>query len=92
MRALQRVKLWPELPDSRFPGSTYHWSADWLRANGMNPDKAGGIQISTDIAPWSTEQPAIIVHEFAHAFEAQVLGDRRAEFVGAFQAAKLSGK
>ena len=93
IKTLQRVKLWLEVCDWRSPEAAYHPNVCWLRKKGMNPDKTRGIQISAaDIVPWSDEQPAMIIHELAHAFEAQGLGPGRAELKSAYQAARLSGR
>jgi len=91
IKTLQNVRLWFEVSDCT--GATYHADADWLSDHGMNPDKVGGIQISADIVTSSDDQPGVILHELAHAFEeAQVLGPGRTELKSAYQAARLSGR
>jgi hypothetical protein len=93
IKTLQRVKLWLEVCDWRSPEAAYHPNADWLRNRGMNPDKAGGIQISAaDIVPWSREQPAMLIHELAHAFEAQMREAGRDKLRSAFYEAIISCK
>jgi len=89
---LQQVRLWLEVSDCKFPGSAYHQDADWLRKHGMNPDKAGGVQISAEIVPLSGEQPALVIHELAHAFEAQMREAGRDKLRSAFYEAIISCK
>src|SRR5689334_18945392 len=42
---LRKVPVWVELNDRGFRAMCYHPSPQWLRSNGYNPDKAGGIEI-----------------------------------------------
>ena len=95
IETLQDVRLWLEASDWRHPKTAYHPDARWLSCHRMNPDKAGDIQTSAEIVPWSDEQPAMIIHELAHAFEEeQVMRDPdRAELLkSAYQEAEKSGQ
>ncbi len=92
IKRLQQVRLWLEHSDCQFPGSAYHPDKDWLRKNNMNPDKAGNIQISAEIVTLSKEQPAMVIHELAHALEARAPGPDRTELEDAYRAAKRSGR
>jgi len=92
IETLQDVRLWLEASDWRFPKTAYHPNARWLNCHRMNPDKKGGIETSAEIVPLSDEQPAMIIHELAHAFEAQGLGPGRAKLKSAYQAAKKLGR
>jgi hypothetical protein len=73
------IAVWVELDDPRFPGMCYHPSADWLRENGFNPDKAGGIEIGNarNFLSWSREQPSMVIHELAHAWYDRLPRERR---------------
>ncbi|OYW43490.1 MAG: hypothetical protein B7Z38_01395 [Rhodobacterales bacterium 12-64-8] len=89
--ALRPVRFWAEADDLTYPGAVYHGDADWLMAHGINPEKAGEIQFTPNITPWRAEQPAMILHELAHAFEARVIGRGDARLAAAFEAAVTSG-
>ena len=43
---LQLIPIWVELAHPKHPCMCYHVSADWLRDNGMNPQKAGAVEIA----------------------------------------------
>jgi len=88
------VVIWVERDDGeRFPGMCYHPSADWLRANGFNPDKAGGIEIGNarNFLDWSREQPAMVIHELAHAWFDRLPPDATRPVREAYEQAKASG-
>lgn len=89
--ALRPVRFWAERDDLTYPGAVYHGDASWLLQNGINPDKAGAIQFTPNITPWRAEQPAMIIHELAHGFEARVVGRGDARLAAAFEAAVASG-
>jgi hypothetical protein len=91
---LRRVPFWVELNDPKFPCMCYHPSADWLRENGLNPQKAGGVEIANaeNFLSWTLPQPWMVLHELAHAYHDQVLGFDNAEVRACYQhaiAAKL---
>ena len=90
---LRRVTFWVEVDDPKYPGMCFHPSRDWLRANGFNPDKAGGIEIGNarHFLGWA-DQPAMVLHELAHAYHHLVLGHDNADLRAAYKAAVRSGK
>jgi hypothetical protein len=94
LRELRDVVLWVELDQPAFPGMCFHPSRDWLRENGYNPDKAGGIEIGNarHFLAWADEQPSMVLHEFAHAYHHTVLGVGNPEVSEAFKAAGDGGK
>ncbi len=71
---LRQVTIWVELDDD-WPMACYHPSADWLRAHGYNPDKAGAVEIANarNFLSWTRHQPSAVLHELAHAYHHQVL-------------------
>ena len=93
LEKLRRVPVWVELKDKRFPCMCYHPSAEWLRANGYNPEKAGGVEIANaeNFLKWTIDQPWMVLHELAHAYHHLVLGHGHADLRKAFEAAKKSG-
>jgi hypothetical protein len=90
---LRDISIWIELNDRRFPGMCFHPSKDWLSAHNYNPDKAGSIQIGNahNFLNWS-DQPAMVLHEVAHAYHHTVLGVDQPELRAAHKAARDSGK
>jgi hypothetical protein len=76
-------------------GAQYHPSAEWLRQNGVNPDKEHCVEISNvqHFLDWcQSDQPMMIVHELAHAYHQQVLGFENAAVRAAYQSALTSRK
>ncbi len=73
---LRKVKFWVEVND---PKSTavYHPSAEWLKANGYNPDMAHCIEIGNlkNFLAWQHIQPSMVLHELSHAYHFQKLGE-----------------
>ncbi len=75
-RDLQSVPIWLGLDDGHAPCAEYHPSRRWLAENGYNPDKAESVEIGNArrFLDWSKDQPAMILHELAHAYHHRVLG------------------
>ena len=73
---LKSVEIWLSLDSAAGPGAVYHPSAQWLSEHGFDPSKAGGLEIANaaNFLDWSREQPAMVLHELAHAYHHQVLG------------------
>jgi hypothetical protein len=88
----QTTQVWLELSDCRSPSGTYHPSFGWLTDNGVNPDKAKGVQVTADHLYYSEQQPAMMLHEFAHAFHDRFLRFDNAHVLRAFAQACRSGK
>jgi len=93
LQALRQVPLWVGVDDGRAPCMEYHPSADWLREHGFNPDKAKSVEIgnAARFIEWSLDQPAMVLHELAHAYHHQVLGYDHAEIKAAYRAAVSAG-
>ncbi len=94
LEKLRLVPIWISREDSVAPCSCYHPSAQWLREHGHDPRKAKGVEIThaRTFLEWTHEQPAMVLHELAHAFHDQVLGHEDAGLRAAFAAAKASRK
>ena len=60
---IRQIPIWVELDDPLFPGSVYHESPDWLREHGVNPAKAGAVEIANagNFTTWTIEQPCMIL-------------------------------
>ena len=91
---LKAVPIWFELNHRKFPGACYHPSKQWLKANDVNPDKAGGVEIANakNFLAWTIDQPWMVLHELAHAYHHLVIGHGQADVRAAFDAAKTAGK
>lgn len=84
------MKIWLEA-DSGSARARYHASADWLVHTGQNPDKAKGVEFSSNRVAVSGEQPWLVLHEFAHAYHDIVLGFDYEPAIRAFEAARKAG-
>ena len=62
---LRKIPIWVERAHPRHPCMCYHVSADWLREHGMNPQKAGAVEIANakNFLSWTHEQPWMVLHE-----------------------------
>ncbi|GIW88505.1 MAG: metallopeptidase [Isosphaeraceae bacterium] len=91
---LQKVPIWLGVDDGHAPCAEYHPSRDWLARHGYNPDKAKSIEIGNAdrFLSWSPTQPAMVLHELAHAYHDQVLGFDDPAIQAAYDAAKASGR
>lgn len=70
----------------------YHPAREWLREHGLNPDMAGGIELPSaqaflDSYSW---EPWAILHELAHFFQHNVLGDDNAVVKDAYAQAQAA--
>jgi hypothetical protein len=88
---LRQVKIWVEA-DSKVTCACYHPSRQWLVNNGFNPEKAKSIEFGRpkNAIAWSRQQPAMFIHELAHAYHHQVLGYGQKDIRAAYEKAKAS--
>jgi len=73
---MHKTPIWLERDnDWHTPGACYHPSEQWLRNNGLNPEKAKGIEIANAARHlrWSRSQPWCMLHEMTHAYHDRVL-------------------
>jgi hypothetical protein len=88
--SLEKVQIWMEWDKKHNIAAQFHISAKWLRENGNNPQKAGGIEISntSNFIQWSrAEQPWMVLHELSHAYHFLVLGESYHSITAAYQQA-----
>lgn len=90
---LKTVTLWLELNETAFPGGVYHPSSEWLLNNGYPSKWAKGIQlgVAQNYLTWTNEQPAMLLHELAHAYDDIFFASAQPDLLAAFEAAVLSG-
>src|SRR5205085_1487361 len=89
---VRKIPIWVELAHPRHPCMCYHVSADWLRQHGMNPEKAGAVEIANarNFLAWTLHQPWMVLHELAHGYHHQVLGYDNAEVRACYDSAVAS--
>jgi hypothetical protein len=90
---LRAVEIWIERNNPDTPGACYHPSAEWLRDNRYNTDKARAIEIgnTTNFVAWvNADQPSMILHELAHAYHHTTLGYDDERITRAYERAKSS--
>lgn len=86
---LRNIPIWVELDEPHHPCMCYHPDAGWLRENGMNPDKAGAVEIANaaNFLTWTIDQPWMVLHELAHGYHHRFLdgGFDNAEVLACFE-------
>jgi hypothetical protein len=89
LEKLQKMPIWVEKAHPRHPCMCYHISPGWLREHGMNPEKAGAVEIANcrNFLRWTITQPWMVLHELAHGYHHQVLGLDHAELKACFERA-----
>jgi hypothetical protein len=89
LERLHGVPIWVEAESAKVKCMCYHPSREWLAGHGFNPDKAGGVEIGNPdtFLSWTKTQPAMVLHELAHAYHHQVLGYDNAEVRRAYRQA-----
>jgi hypothetical protein len=78
LATLRKVRIWVEWANHPEKLIEFHPSAQWLRENGYNPEKAGGIEVANArkfIECSRDDQPWALMHEMAHAYQFRVLGE-----------------
>jgi hypothetical protein len=93
VRELQKVRFWLEAHSADVVCACYHPSRRWLEDHGFNPEKARGIEIGRpeNFLAWTHQQPAMVIHELAHAYHHQVLGYDQPDIKAAYERAKAQG-
>ena len=95
---LRKITIWVELAEPHHPCMAYHPNAGWLRDHGMNPEKAGCVEIANakNFLTWTLDQPWMVLHELAHGYHDRFLGgydnpEIRAEYNRAMKAKLYDG-
>lgn len=72
---LRKTPIWLEFTDDLLPDrAAYHPYLEYLVASGLNPDKVRSLQFTARSFEVPPQQPAMVLHELAHAFHDQALG------------------
>lgn len=92
---LRGVKIWLEEAEPHHPCMAYHPDAGWLKAHGMNPEKARCVEIANarNFLKWTLDQPWMVLHELAHGYHHQALeaGFANSEVEAAYRRAMEAG-
>ena len=91
---LRQIPIWVERASQQFACMCYHESEAWLRTNGVNPDKTGGVELANpdNFLTWTKEQPWMVLHELAHGYHQRFLGEHHPGIEQCYQKAKTAGK
>lgn len=67
---LRKIGIWVERDEPHHPCMAFHPDAGWLREHGMNPEKAGCVEIANagNFLQWTKQQPWMVLHELAHGY------------------------
>src|SRR3546814_6723250 len=74
LTVLKQSPIWVEWEKRRDKAAEFHVSEIWLAANGYNPDKIGGVELSNsrNFIEWSRNgQPWMVLHELSHAYRSE---------------------
>jgi hypothetical protein len=92
---LRKIVIWVEEQEPNHPCMAYHPSAGWLSEHGMNPEKAGCVEVANarNFLDWCKIQPWMVFHELAHGYHHQFLdgGHGNTEVAKAWERAKEKG-
>ena len=90
---LKTVRFWVE-DNGAWPAGVYHPSAAWLETNGYPAHWAESVQIgnAANYLSWTAVQPAMVLHELAHAWHHQFLGYAHPGILEAYAAAMADGR
>lgn len=77
LKKIASVPIWVEWETKPNGAAEFHPSAEWLKDNGYNVEKAGAVELNNcrNFVRWSQEaQPWMVLHELAHAYHHLTLG------------------
>ena len=96
VQRVQQVVVWMDLTNGELHNLQYHPDPVWLKEHGYNPEMAKGIHIPDASLFTSVRhqriQPWCVLHELAHAYHDQVLGNEQPEIMAAWKQFVASGK
>ena len=94
VKRLQKVKIRMHLNREGCPGGVYHPSPEWLRDHQLPPEWGRGIEFGNarNFLDWSMQQPAMVLHELAHAWEHQVIDAEQRREIQAVLDATIESK
>ena len=94
LEQLRKIRIWVEEREANTLCMAYHPDAGWLKAHGVNPDKAHCVELANarNFLTWTIDQPWMVLHELAHGYHHQFLdqGFDNPELKTAFEQAKAA--
>lgn len=94
LEGLKKVPLWIEYQRKSDGAMWYHPSKDWLLSNGYPEDMTKSVEIKNlrNFIDWQSEQPFMVLHEFAHAHQDQFIPHLQEKIELAYKSALASEK
>jgi hypothetical protein len=91
---LTSVSIWMELDRKGVPGGVYHPNPQWLAEHDVNPEKVHCVEFGNaqNFINWMKVQPAMVIHEFAHAYHDLVITHADPRIRAVLEQARKSGK
>ena len=87
--AMRKFEIWIEYKHPELSAMQYHPDDEWLLENGYDPRLAKKVHIPRADTLLSRaqmlKQPAMVLHELAHAYHDQVLGFDNPDVIAAYQ-------
>lgn len=91
---LKNVPIWIQYKLVSNKAMWYHPNKDWLVSNGYPAEMAKSVEINNvrNFIDWQGDQPFMVLHELAHAYEDLYLGEIQNKIAEAYNNAVSSGK
>lgn len=91
LELLHKVRIWMEWEGRKNGAAEFHPSAVWLKRNGLNPAKAGCVEVSNarNFVQWNRDKNVSgMLHEMSHALHHLHLGPNNERILAAYRQAK----
>jgi hypothetical protein len=94
LEKLKKVPIWIQYKLISDRAMWYHPNKNWLIANGYPAELEKSVEINNvrNFIDWQGDQPFMVLHELAHAFEDLYLREMENKIVEAYNNAVSSGK
>lgn len=91
---LKKVPIWIQYKLVSDRAMWYHPNKNWLMDNGYPAELEKSVEINNvrNFIDWQSDQPFMVMHELAHAYEDLYLGEMQTKIVEAYKTAVSSGK
>ncbi len=92
---MRKLEIWIERRHPTLSAMQYHPNINWLKSHGLDPRLAKKVHIphAKDLLSrhQMIKQPAVVLHELAHAYHDRFLGFNDPRIIKAYQKAKEAG-
>lgn len=94
LERLRKVPIWIQYKLKTDGAMWYHPSKDWLTSNGYPAEMEKSVEIKSirNFIDWQADQPYMVLHELAHAYEDLYLADMQDKIAAAYESALAGGK